>query len=281
MKRKLTLFAVLSMLALLPTQGFAVNLLQNGDLNLATDADPFDVFAPEPTFWTLETNPGGFGDPIPFADGYYQAFQEPYAEHANPGGAGTLGMVYNSTNGNFPGFPEVPTVDADLKQSVPGTPGYRYTMTGWAYFEGGYPGGVDFLAADSPNPRAVAAAAMSPPELAPSLTDTFFALEFLDGGGNVLLGSVEIELKAAGQVNNPDVTEATRNWMQHTLTGVAPAGTVSVQVRASMVDGEFNIDLPHQAAWFDDFELTCVPEPASCLLGLLGVALVGAVRRKR
>ena len=277
MKRKLVLLAVLSALALLPARGFAVNLLGNGDLNLATDADPFDVFAPEPDSWTLETNPGGYGDPIPFEAGYYQAFQEGYAEHANPGGAGTLGMVYNSTNGNFPGFPDVPTVDADLKQSVPGTPGYKYTMTGWAYFEGGYPGGVDFLAADSPNPRAVAAL----PGLAPSLTDTFFALEFLDGGGMVLPGSVEIELKAAGQVNNPDITEATRNWMQHMLMGVAPAGTVSVQVRASMVDGEFNVDLPHQAAWFDDFELTCVPEPASCLLGLLGLALVGVVRRKR
>jgi MYXO-CTERM domain-containing protein len=48
-----------------------------------------------------------------------------------------------------------------------------------------------------------------------------------------------------------------------------------------MVDGEFNIDLPHQAAWVDDFSLRVVPEPTSALLGLLGLALVGAGRRSR
>ena len=80
-------------------------------------------------------------------------------------------------------------------------------------------------------------------------------------------------------MNNPDVTEATRNWLQHTLVGTAPAGTVSVRVRASMLDGEFNVDLPHQAAWVDDFSLRAVPEPSTCLLGLLSLALVGLARR--
>jgi hypothetical protein len=179
--------------------------------------------------------------------------------------------VFNSTEGDFPGFPDVIFVDADLSQTVPGTAGQEYKFRGWAYFEGGYAGGVDTIATGTGTTR----------EGLPSMTDTFFALEFLDAGNNVLPGSVEIELRAAGQVNNPDITEATRNWMLHTLTGVAPAGTVNVRVRAEMVDGEFNIDLPHQAAWVDDFQLLAVPEPATSLLGLLGLGVVGAVRRKR
>jgi hypothetical protein len=82
--------------------------------------------------------------------------------------------------------------------------------------------------------------------------------------------------------NDPNEDDG-RNWYKHTLIGVAPVGTVSVQVRAAMIDGEFNIDPPnqHQAAWVDDFSLQAIPEPASWLLGMLGVAVVGAVRRKR
>lgn len=268
MKRNLTLLAVLTAVALMPSAGHGQNLLVNGNLNMKTQVGDPGLYYPEPLPWKLTTDPCSFS---PCAIVRYPAFPETYAEHANPGAPGTNGIVFNSTEGNFPGFPDIPTVDADLKQSVPGTPGLTYKMTGWAYFEGGYAGGVDNLAANSPSPRAGM----------PALTDTFFALEFLDAGNNVLPGSVQIELKAAGQVNNPDTTEATRNWMQHALVGVAPAGTVNVQVRASMVDGEFNIDLPHQAAWVDDFELTIIPEPASWLLGLLSMTLAGAARRRR
>jgi hypothetical protein len=116
-----------------------------------------------------------------------------------------------------------------------------------------------------------------------SLTDVFFALEFLDVGNNVLPGSLEFELHDDLSQENTRVEEPPfrRNWYQHVLTAVAPAGTVNVRVRASMVDGEFNIDMPHQAAWVDDFSLKAIPEPTSWLLGTLGLALVGAVRRKR
>jgi hypothetical protein len=144
-------------------------------------------------------------------------------------------------------------------------------MTGWAYFEGGYAGGVDTIATGTGTTR----------EGLPSLTDTFFALEFLDGANDVLPGSVVIELRENGQVNNPDMTEQTRNWLQHTLIGLAPTGTVNIRVRASMVDGEFNIDLPHQAAWVDDFSLTVVPEPATLMIGVLGIGLASAARRRR
>ena len=85
------------------------------------------------------------------------------------------------------------------------------------------------------------------------------------------------ELKADGQTNN-------NQWMQHSVLGVAPAGTVSVRVRASMVDGEFNADLapgPGQSAFVDDFGLFAVPEPATWLLGLMSLVLSGIVRRSR
>ena len=143
-------------------------------------------------------------------------------------------------------------------------------MTGWAYFEGGYAGGVDTIDLFSGTTRAGL----------PSLTDTFFAPRvprFREHRPRRL--RPVFDLRADGQVNNPDVTEATRNWLQHTLVGTAPAGTVSVRVRASMLDGEFNVDLPHQAAWVDDFSLRAVPEPSTCLLGLLSLALVGLARR--
>ncbi len=89
------------------------------------------------------------------------------------------------------------------------------------------------------------------------------------------------ELKDAGQVNNPDQTEATRIWLQHTLSAVAPRGTVSVQVRISLVNGEYNIDLPHQTAWVDDFSLTAVPEPSTDALAATGGIGLLFVRRRR
>jgi hypothetical protein len=265
MKRTSSLLLVIGLLLLAPAMCQAQNLLTNGNLDQTYSGDWLDL----PAGWLLSTDPTET-DPMN-APIRYPAFQASYAEHTNPGGAGTMGLVFNSTEGDFPGYPDVIFVDADLSQTVPGTPGQEYKMTGWAYFEGGYAGGVDTIATGTGTTR----------EGLPSLTDTFFALEFLDAGDNVLPGSVEIELRADGQVNNPDMTEATRNWLQHVLTGVAPAGTVNVRVRASMVDGEFNIDLPHQAAWVDDFSLMAVPEPATWMMGLLGVAAVAVVGRRR
>jgi hypothetical protein len=273
MKRTLMLLAAIGAVSLLPNVGHTQELLTNGNLNaLDSDGNPNPaLYYDLPAAWTINTDPCSYS---PCAIVRYPGYAAGFAEHANPGGANTNGVIFNSTEGDFPGFPDVLFVDADLNQTVPGTPGQQYRMTGWAYFEGGYAGGVDTIDPLSPASRAGL----------PSLTDTFFALEFLDAGNNVLPGSVERELYERGQRNNPNPDDSlpeNRNWLQTVLVGTAPAGTVSVRVRASMVDGEFNVDLPHQAAWVDDFSLTAVPEPASALLGLLGLALVGVVRRVR
>lgn len=251
MTKNLARLALWSAMALAPAVGQAQNLLTNGDLGLPAAGDV------APTGWTLLESPSDTRDPATLTD---------FADHTtlpNDTNPDNRGLWLKPFEGNFPGFPDVLTVDADLIQTVPGTPGQTYSMTGWARFEGGYAGGVDLL-----HPSA--------PRQGVPLTDTFFAMEFLGAGDAVLPGSMVVELKADGQTNN-------NQWMQHRLTGTAPAGTLNIRVRASMVDGEFNADLspgPGQSAFVDDFELAAVPEPTTWMLGVLSLGLAGAVRRR-
>ena len=114
-----------------------------------------------------------------------------------------------------------------------------------------------------------------------ALTDTIFALESLDGLGVVLPGSIVWELHDDGGQQN-DFEQDGIDWVKHVLSAQAPAGTVSVRVRAGMSDGEFNVDALHQNVFFDDFSLTkSVPEPATLTLTGLGFALAAVARRRR
>ncbi len=185
---------------------------------------------------------------------------------------GLWNVWFQPYNGTFANNPDN---EAHLTQTVSGTPGLTYTMEGHALFENFFPGGVVNL-----NAGTGAAPSGAPFDDGPvSPTDTFFGLDFLDSTGAVLTGSVQIELKAAGQPSNT-------TWMKHTLVGVAPTGTTQVRVRATMTDGVHN-PLPSpqsfsQSFFVDAFSLTAsggasaaaaVPEPTSCLvlLGALGV----------
>ncbi len=173
---------------------------------------------------------------------------------------------------------------AHLTQTVFGTPGLEYTMTGYALFENYFPGGVTNLNLANPDGTGTGAPFDDGP-LSP--TDTFFALEFLDSGGTVLPGSVVKELKADGQTSDTI-------WRQHTLVGIAPAGTTKVRVRASMINGVENpLPCPQcfQMSFFvDDFHLTAelpagsgataVPEPAAWLLGIIALAALSASCRR-
>jgi MYXO-CTERM domain-containing protein len=171
---------------------------------------------------------------------------------------------------------------AHLTQTVPGSPGLNYKMTGAALFENYFPGGVVNLNAEVGG--VATGAPFNDGPLSP--TDSFLALDFLDAGGNTLAGSVEIELKAAGQLSNS-------LWQEHTLQAVAPAGTTNVRVRASMTDGVYN-PLPSpqvfQMSFFvDAFSLTvvpgssagAVPEPMSWTLGVIALGTLGSLRRRR
>jgi hypothetical protein len=158
-------------------------------------------------------------------------------------------------------------------------------MTGWALFENYFPGGVTKLNAEMGG--VPTGAPFNDGPLSP--TDSFFGLDFLDSGGNVLAGSVEKELKEAGQLSNTV-------WQQHTLVGTAPAGTTHVRVRATMLDGVYN-PLPEPQVYqmsflVDDFMLTAsagsgggagsVPEPAAGALLTTALGLLAAsLRRSR
>jgi hypothetical protein len=272
-------FAVMLAASLAARGVQAQNLLSNGNLNSVTQVGSPILYYAEPTDWTITTDPCSY-DPcaiIPYVPGQlytqYAGYIAGFADRLNPNVAGNSGLIGAAFEGRYPGEIVGP-VSVEISQAVPGVAGQMYRMSGWAHFEGGYAGGVDIIDPLSPSARAGL----------PSETETYFALEFLDGMGNVLPNSIEWELHHdGGQQNDPDQTPTSRDWVQHVLEATAPAGTVSVQVRAAMVNGEFNIDIPggSQNVFFDDFSLTAIPEPTSALLGLLGLALAGIVRRVR
>jgi hypothetical protein len=256
MKKTLSLFAALAVLALWTSQAQAQNLLVNPGLD-----DPPIHEGTTATGWTLETFKTNSG---PSDTANFPTF----ADRAAPDGRG---LWYRA----FLGTPADPA-QANLTQTVPGIAGAKYVMTGWAHFETFYPGGLDNINAGTGPPDPTNDGIASP-------TDTVFALEFLGATSNVL-SSVTQELRAGGQTNDPDTSATTgggRDWRQHMLMATAPAGTVSVRVRSSLVDGILNPGVNPQSAFVDDFSLTIIPEPASVLLGLIGlVGLLGLARRR-
>jgi hypothetical protein len=264
----------------------ASELLINGNLNSTVQVGNPALYYPEFVGWTIATDPCSYS-PCPILPyvpgGVYTPYAGYPASFADRLGAG-FGLIGTAFEGHYP-FEITGPVDVEISQTVAGTPGTTYSFSGWAHFEGGYAGGVQFLDLLSPNQRNQNAQAINPGVPIAALTDTIFALEFLDGVGNVLPDSIVYELHDdGGQQNDNELDGIT--WVQHVLSAQAPAGTVSVRVRAGMIDGEFNIDAPHQNVFFDDFSLTSltrsVPEPGTLtLLGLgLGLVLATAARRR-
>jgi hypothetical protein len=211
------------------------NLLTNGDLD-----DPGIHESDTITGWTLV-------ETIQSGGAVNSATAASFANHTPgpptlPPPAVRVGLWYRSFAGT-----ETDTVNADLFQVVPGTPGQPYWLRGWARFEAQYPGGV-----------------------AGDQTDTFFALDFLGAGGAVL-STAQIELLANGQANDGV-------WREHVLNAIAPAGTLQVRARSSMVNGHV-VSANPQSAFVDDFVLN-IPEPAGLsAVALAGVALVARRRR--
>ena len=256
MKRLAIRFMVLSSLALFAGGASGQELLTNGNLD-----DPglheMDAIAN----WTLSESPDEINAATfaTFAD--HTSIPNP-PEPEPPG----VGLWYRAFEGTTFDNPREP-VDAHLTQMVPGVPGAKYAMTGWALFEANYAGGFDTL------PSGGTSNARWPADT-PSPTGTEFALEFLDAGNAVLPGSVVMDLHDDLGQNNGD------GWVQHMLMATAPAGTVNVQVRASLLDG-VNSDVNPQSAFVDDFSLVIIPEPACMALVMIGaVALLGWSRRR-
>lgn len=138
-----------------------------------------------------------------------------------------------------------------LYQDVAGTAGVLYTMTGWAGAE----------------PNALMGAAQ-------------FAIEFL-GAGDSLISSVVLDLLPTLFIDNGLAFD----YKEYTLSGIAPAGTLEVRIRASMINATANPAGGGQAFVVDDFTLTSdassVPEPGTIALLGLGLAGLAASRRRR
>jgi hypothetical protein len=241
MSRILNAVSLFYCLAVFSVQVQAQELLTNGGLELVFPNQGGDDVVPDgwqkdesiPT--SPQPNAQSLAEPSNFAhrlfEGEWQYWFQPYY--------GTSAAMED----NF----------AHLYQTVSGSSGMEYTMRGWAYFEIFFPGGVTNL--NSGTAEAPSSCFPEPcDDGAPSPTDMYFGLDFLDSMGNILAGSVEIELKADGQ------PAGGASYVEHTLVGISPAGTSQVRVRATMLDGVLN-PLPNpegfsQSAFVDAFSLT-------------------------
>ncbi|MCA9216423.1 MAG: hypothetical protein KDB27_25315, partial [Planctomycetales bacterium] len=137
-------------------------------------------------------------------------------------------------------------VNSVLSQTVNIAPGRTYTFTGSARWQGdgdfdtndGFSGGVEFLLPESP----------SDPDMTgevPSPTQTYFQMEFLDANDALIGDPIRFDLKDE-QLND-------NLWLDHSVSGVAPADAKRLRVSAAALDMVDNVSA--QAAYFDSFSL--------------------------
>jgi hypothetical protein len=125
--------------------------------------------------------------------------------------------------------------DATLTQKVAGVPGGNYTFTASSAFGQNYSGGTS-----GTKPTTI----------------TLLKLSFLDSSDQVIGTPVTLDLWDAGQRNAAGgISAHPEAWQQHSINGMSPAGTASVQVDV-VATGMFATMNPDPAAFFDDFILT-------------------------
>ncbi len=151
--------------------------------------------------------------------------------------------------GQDPG-PDVLT-NATLRQEVEVASGESYTFSGWSRYETFYSGGATTLSSEGP-----LGAVASP-------TTGTFSLAFLDGSGTVIGSptSIDVTSDRSAQSGLPFLDD----WIQHTVTGVAPAGAVSARVVADADQMLWN-NGGQESAFYDSFSLTGSFDPSTELL---------------
>jgi hypothetical protein len=249
MKKSLAVFSIGAALAFAVSSAQGQNLLANGNLDRV---EPVEIvpgfFLPKPSSWE---NIGFRAVSGPYED---ELSSEPWAGPA-PTPVTNDGLLNDppfNTNPDwgvffkaFTGNQADGAATGHLQQSVPGTPGVRYTLTGWAGAE------PNFLAGDA-----------------------VFALEFLAADGTTVLGGSVLSLLPTLYIDNGEPFD----YKMYTLTGTSPAGTAFVRARASMIDGVPNPAGGGQAFVVDDFRL--VPEPSMAIsMLLIGAAALAGRRR--
>lgn len=215
-------------------------LLSNGNLDQTYQQEIVPgFFLPKPSDWI---NQGTRTITGPYED---EMSSESWAGPApTPVTAGDLAVFFKA----FSGGGANGAATGHLYQDNPATPGWSYSLTGWAGAEANY------LASQS-----------------------LFALDFLDGGGSVI-SSFELNLVAAGLfVPNGEAF----NYKQYRVTAIAPVNAAGVRSRISMIGGLSNPSGGGQAFVVDDFELTAVPELSSAMFGLMGLAGLLYVRSRK
>ena len=218
------------------------DLLSNGNLDQTYPQEIVPgFFLPKPANWVNE----GFRTVTgPYED---EMSSEPWAGPAptpvTTGGAdgGDWAVFFKPFSGGGANGPAT----GHLYQDNPATPGLTYYLTGWAGAE--------------------ANALMQ---------DAVFALEFLNSGGTPI-GGTQLSLLPTLFTPNGEPF----NYKQYSLSATAPAGTVSVRARASMIGAIANPAGGGQAFVVDDFVLA-VPEPATLALVGLGLATLVGMRRR-
>ena len=274
MNRILSLLTMVGLFGLAPTLCQAQELLTNGNLNqVDEDGNPNPaLYYNEPVAWDIVTDPCSYSPCAisPYVPGafytQYSGYVAGFADRSNPGAAGNSGLIGTSFEGYYP-FEIVGARRYEDSANGAGHSRPRVSVCGLGPFRRrlcrrcGVPG---FALAESAERRrsggqsrgARGVADRHVLRLGVSRRRGQRAAEFDQLATNfTMMAGSRIDNQLDG-----------RTWMQHVLKAVAPAGTVSVRVSAGMVDGEFNIDAPHQSVFFDDFSLTAVPEPTSGLL---------------
>jgi hypothetical protein len=241
----------------------AQELLLNPSMDLTVPYAPIPanpaVVAPQPASWTVvgtRTISGAFTDVLA---------SEPWAGPAptpvttdGTGDAYTIGTGCGGLDcGGFfrPFAGNLATGDlatGHLRQSVLGAAGQDYQFSVWAGAESNYSGLI-------PGTQ----------------TRTEIAIDFL-GPAFTLISSSVLDLQAAG-LGAPNGQAF--NYARFSVAGTAPAGTLFVRPRISMLDAYANPAGGGQAFVVDDASLIAVPEPSSLLMA--GLSLLGCLGTRR